>query len=154
MNEKWFNYAVALTIMMIMVNAFITIGASQPNADGSGNIYLINNVNNAFNYSSQKDNSNFYIEAPTSDSSQSPTNEQGFTPIKRSIDDNPVGFNGFDAAVTMALGVEMVMLTLATIFSPVGALFLAFAAIAFLIKAIAIAWIGSLIVRAIFGRVI
>lgn len=154
MNEKWFNYAVAMTILMIFVNAFITIGASQLNADGSSNLYLVNNVNNAFSYSNQKSNSTFYIGTSTGDSSQSPTNEQGFTPIKRSIDDNPVGFNGFDAAITMALGVEMLMLTLSTIFSPVAPLFLAFAAIAFLIKAIAIAWLGSILVRSIFGRVI
>lgn len=139
---------------MILVNSFITIGASQPNADGSSNLYLLNNVNNAFSYTNQSQNSTFYIDAPTSDSSQSPTNEQGFTPIKRSIDDNPVGFNGFDAAVTMALGIEMVMLTLASIFSPVAPLFLAFAAIAFFIKAIAVAWLGSLVLRTIFGRVL
>jgi len=154
LNEKWFNYAVTLTIIMILVNAFITIGASQPNSDGSSNLYLTSNVNNAFSYTNQRADSNFYIQAPTTDSSQSPTNEQGFTPIKRGIDNNPVGFNGFDAAVTMALGVEMVMLTLAAIFSPVAPLFLAFAAIAFFIKAIAIAWLGSILLRTIFGRVI
>ena len=154
MNEKWFNYAVVLTIMMILVNAFIAIGASQLNADGSSNLYLTSNVNNAFSYTNQKADSNFYVLGPTSDSSQSPTNEQGFTPIKRSIDDNPVGFNGFNAAVTMALGVELVMLTLAGIFYPVAPLFLAFAAIAFFIKAIAIAWLGSLVIRAIFGRLV
>lgn len=139
---------------MIFVNAFITIGATQPNADGSSNLYLINNVNNNFSYSNQKTDSNFYVTAPTTDSSQSPTNEQGFIPIKRTIDDNPVGFNGFDAAITMALGVEMVMLTLSEIFAPIGALFLAFAAVAFFIKAIAVAWLGSLVIRAIFGRIV
>ncbi len=154
MNEKWFNYAISLTIVMILVNAFITIGASQPNADGTSNLYLLNNVNNAFSYSNQKSDSNFYLDPPTSDSSQSPTNEQGFTPIKRSIDDNPVGFNGFDAAITMALGIEMIMLTLSQIFLPVAPLFLAFAAIAFFIKAIAVAWLGSIVLRTIFGRVL
>jgi hypothetical protein len=139
---------------MILVNAFITIGASQPNADGSSNLYLLNNVNNAFSYSNQQASSSFYVESPSTDSSQTPVTEQGFTPGKRSIDDNPVGFNGFDAAVTMALGVEMVMLTLSQIFTPVAPLFLAFAAIAFFIKAIAIAWLGSLAIRAIFGRIV
>ena len=154
MNEKWFNYAISLTIVMILVNAFITIGATQPNADGSSNLYLVNNVNNAFSYSNQSESGDFYLESPSTDSSQSPTNEQGFTPVKRTIDDNPVGFTGFDAALTMTLGVELVMLTLAAIFVPVAPLFLAFTAIAFFIKAIAIAWLGSLVIRAIFGRVV
>jgi len=154
LNEKWFNYAVVLTIMMILVNAFIAIGASQLNADGSSNLYLTSNVNNAFSYSNQKADSNFYVEAPTTDSSQTPTNEQGFTPIKRGIDDNPVGFTSFNAGIMMALGVELVMLTLAGIFYPVAPLFLAFAAIAFFIKAIAIAWLGSVLLRPILGRVV
>lgn len=154
MNEKWFNYAIALTIVMILVNSFITIGASQPNADGSSILYLVNNVNNAFSYSEQKSSGDFYVQSPSGESSQTPVSEQEFTPIKRTIDDNPVGFNGFDAAVTMALGVEMVMLTLSQIFTPVAPLFLAFAAIAFFIKAIAVAWLGSLVIRSIFGRIV
>jgi hypothetical protein len=151
LNEKWFNYAIALTIVMIFVNAFISIGASQPNADGTSNLYLVNNVNNAFSYANQKSDSNFYTSIETGDSSQSPLSEQGFTPIKRGIDANPVGFNGFDAAVTMALGIELVMLSLAAIFGPIAPLFFAFAALAFFIKAIAVAWLGSLFIRAIFG---
>lgn len=139
---------------MILVNAFITIGATQPNADGSSNLYLLNNVNNAFSYSQQESSSEFYVESPSGESSQTPVSEQEFTPIKRTIDDNPVGFNGFDAAVTMALGVEMVMLTLSQIFAPVAPLFLAFAAIAFFIKAVAVAWLGSLVIRSIFGRIV
>lgn len=154
MDVKWFNYAVSLTILMIMVNAFITIGSAQPNAQGKLNLFLLNNSNDAFSYSNQKTNSSFYIESAINSSSQSPTNEQNFAPIKRSIDDSPVGFEGFDAAVTMAFGLELVMLSLAGVFVVVAPLFWGIAAIAFLIKSVVIAWLGSLVIRSILGKVL
>ena len=154
MNEKWFNYAISLTIMMIFVNAFITIGASQLNADGSSNLFLMNSTNNALTYEQQKQNSGFNIAPNSSDSSQSATTEQGFTPITRTTDSAPVGLNALSALTTMAIGIELVMLQLAQIFWPVAALFYSIAGVAFLIKAIAAAWLGSIAVRAIFGRVV
>jgi len=153
MNEKWFNYAIALTIVMIFVNAFITMGAAQPNQNGVYSSLLMGNQNDSLTYSTMKTNSEFSLNARTTDTSQSPTEEQGFTPVTRTIDDNPVGFNSFDAAITMTLGVELVMLTLANIFSPVAPIFLGLTAIVFFIKAIAIAWLGSIAIRSIFGRI-
>jgi hypothetical protein len=154
LNEKWFNYAMTLTIIMIFVNAFITIGASQPNADGTYNLYLINSQNNAFSYQQQKNFGGFDVNSAYYDSSTSPTNEQGFTPVLRESDSAPVGLNAFDAAVTMALGIEMLMLTLANIFWPVAALFYAIAALAFFVKAIVVAYLGSVLVRSIVGRIV
>lgn len=154
MNEKWFNYAISLTIMMIFVNAFITIGASQLNADGSSNLFLMNSTNNALTYSNQKSNSDFYTTdcSNGTNSSQSPTDAQGCVPIKRTIDDNPVSFNSFDAAVIMVFGIELVMTQLSQIFWPVAPLFMGIAAIAFFIKSIAMAWLSSIVIRAILGR--
>lgn len=153
MNEKWFSYAVSLSIMLIFINAFITIGASQQNPDGSYNLFLTGLENSNFSYQTTKDNSGFEIEATLGDSSQTPTNEQGYQPVKRTSDGQTAAFNAFDAIITMALGVELIMLTLAVIFFPVAPIFYAIAGFAFFIKAIAAAWLGSMVVRQIFfGR--
>jgi hypothetical protein len=154
LNEKWFNYGVALTILMIFVNAFITVGATQQNADGSYNLYLLNSQNSSLSYQQQKTNSDFDFNSAYYNSSTSPTNEQGFTPVLRTTDSTPTGLNAFDVAVIMAIGVELVMLTLANIFWPVAALFYAIASVAFLIKAIMVAYLGSVLVRSIVGRIV
>jgi hypothetical protein len=154
LNEKWFNYAIVLTVIMVFVNAFITVGAGQPNADGSLNLYLLNSTNNTLSYNSLKNSSDFDFNSAYYDSSSSPTNEQGLTPVTRPSDSVPVGLNAFDAAVTMAVGVELVMLTLAAIFWPVAALFYAVAGVAFFIKAIVVAYLGSILIRSILGRIV
>jgi len=153
MNEKWFAYAVSLSIMLIFINAFITIGASQQNPDGSYNVFLTGLENSNYSYQTTKSNSSFGIEATLGDSSQTPTNEQGYQPVKRTSDGKTTAFNAFDTIISMALGVELIMLTLTIIFPPVAPIFYAIAAFAFFVKAIAAAWLGSMVVRQIFfGR--
>lgn len=154
MNEKWFAYAVSLSIMLIFVNAFITIGASQLTDDGSSVIYLTNLTNSKYAYNTLKSDGDFEIDATTGASSQSPTTEQGYQPVKRTSDGKSSAFNSFDVVITMALGVELIMLTLALIFWPIAPIFYAIAGFAFFIKAVATAWLASIVVRQIFfGRV-
>ena len=154
MNEKWFAYAVSLSIMLIFINAFITIGASQLTDDGSSILYLTNLTNTTYAYNTLKDSGDFQISATAGSSSQSPTTEQGYQPVKRTSDGKSASFNAFDVVITMALGVELIMLTLAVIFWPVAPIFYAVAGFAFFIKAVATAWLASMVVRQIFfGRV-
>jgi hypothetical protein len=152
MNEKWFAYAISLTILMIFTNAFITIGASQPNADGTYNVYLLNSMNSKLDYGQVKSDSNLSFEACSLDSSQPSTTEQGCQPFKRN-DGSPASFNAFDSLTLMTVGIEVVMLNLAAIFSPVAPLFWAVAAVAFFIKIVAMAWLTSIVLRQILtGR--
>lgn len=139
---------------MIFVNAFITIGANQLNADGTTNFYLLNSMNSSFSYANQKSGASFYATDCTNgqNSSTQPADSQGCVPMRRTIDNNPVSFGSFDAAVTMALGIELVMTQLSIIFWPIAPIFLAFAALAFFIKAVAVAWLSSLVIRGILGR--
>ncbi len=153
MNEKWFNYAISLTVLMLMVNAFITIAATQPSADGTYNLFLSNMMTGGTSLDSAKTNSDFTIQPCMGDSSTSPTQEQGCTPIKRT-DGQTVGYNAFDALIMLGAGVEIIMLSLATIFSPIAPIFYVIATIVFTIKGIALAWLGTMAVRQIFfGRV-
>ena len=51
MNEKWFNYAIVLTIIMVGINAFLTIGATQTGLDGQPIPILVGLQNNGLSYS-------------------------------------------------------------------------------------------------------
>lgn len=151
MNEKWFNYAISLSIIMLFANAFITIGASQLSADGTQNTLF--NASSQSDYLNQKNQSSFYVQPSTASSSSAPTQEQGITYIKRTSDNKNYNFQAIDYVVNMAVGVEVVMLQLSNIFPIVAPIFFAFAALAFLIKGVAVAWLATMAARQLFtGR--
>ena len=153
MNEKWFAYAISLSIMLIFINAFITMGAGLLDSDGNQISLLSNSTNNSYSYDSLKAGSNFSISGVSGDSSQSPTTEQGYQPVKRT-DGDSASMNSFDIIINLGFGVEIIMLQLALIFNPVAAIFYAIAGFVFFIKTVALTWLASIVVRQIFfGRV-
>lgn len=156
MNDRWFNFAMALAVITILINGFLLMAAAQPNQNNQYSALFNDLGNNKLNYTSQKTNSTYLIgqnDSMVSNSSASPTSDQGFTPVT-DASLNPFAFTKMlDIASVAALGFEMLMLKLAGIFIVAAPLFLALAAMGFLSKTILIAWLTSVVLRPLLGRV-
>lgn len=159
MNDRWFNFAIAITIFTIMANGFLLMASLQPDQNGHYNPLFEEMSNSKLTYSQIKVSSNVNIgqgSGSNGDSSTTPTSEQGFTPITNTNTGNPVGLNMLDYAFIGAVGFESIMYKLASVFMINGVLnpiFLALAGIGFFSKTILIAYLGSVLLRPIFGRV-
>ncbi|HNV62441.1 MAG TPA: hypothetical protein PKN54_05760 [Candidatus Cloacimonas acidaminovorans] len=155
MNEKWFAYAISLSIMLIFINSFVTMGAGLVDANGNGIGLLQSSTNNQYSYDTLKSSSNYGINVPANDSSQSPTSEQGYTPITSATDTSKSkALDSIGIIVNLGVGFELLMGKLATIFPPVAPLFWSVAGFAFFIKLVALTWLASIVVRQLFfGRV-
>lgn len=138
---------------MIFVNAFITVGASMVDDTGKSIIYLTN-PNEKLNYEYQKQHAEFYMTdcSNSQNSSTAPADSQGCIPIKSTETDLPMSFEAVSMLPLMAAGVQIIMLNLATIFWPVAPILWAIAAVCTLIQLIAVAWVSSLLIRGILGR--
>lgn len=151
MNDKWINYAIILTIVMFFVNGFILMAATQPNADNQFSAILFGSSSSGLGYENIKDNYGEYTVTGSGVSSQSPTNEEGYTPIKNS-EGQPAGLDILSAVSLGIAGLELVLLQLASIFYPVAPLFYAIITAAILIKSAVVWYLASVLVRALFGR--
>jgi hypothetical protein len=151
MNDKWINYAIILTIVMFFVNGFILMAAAQPNNNNEFNIILFGSSSSSLSYSNIKDVYGEYSISDSGASSQSPTNEEGYTPIQNS-EDQPAGLDVLSAVSIGVAGLELVLLQLANIFYPIAPLFYAIITAAILIKSAVVWYLASVLVRALFGR--
>lgn len=156
MNDRWFNFAMSVTIITMLIGGFIGMAGMQPDAQGN-KIPLFSGMDNtALSYSNVKSNSNFNVGVNISsngDSSSSPTSDQGFTPVTTSTGDIFAWKTLFDLVVNTAAGFELLMLKLAGIFTYISPLFVALAGIGFLAKIIMIMWASSVVLRPLTGRV-
>lgn len=153
MNEKWFNYAIVLTIIMFGINAFLTIGATQTGLNGQPIPLLSGLQNNNLSYSKVKTDSNYQLGVQIDGtSSQTPTNDQGKIAFT-TPGGLPGGFGALNMVVIMTFGVELIMLELANIFVVIAPLFWAIAAVAFALNTLVYAYLATLIARAFWGLV-
>ena len=151
MNEKWMNYGIIITLLMLFTNAFILVAASQPDQNNQFSAVLFGATNNNMEYSNiSTDYSYTYSES--GDSSQTPTNEQGFTPITNTSTGTPAGLDALSIVLLGSIGLELQLIQLALIFPFISPIFYAIISFALIIKAIVVAYLGSVLVRAIVGR--
>jgi len=150
MNDKVLTWAIMLTVIMIGINSFLYMGsANLYDSDGHPmNIYY-----GLDNYSSNIETKaeGITIDTDTSFSSSLPSQTQGIVAVESG--GNPVGLDYTAEFQKLGIGVQLVMLKLGTMFPIISPITGAIVAMAFLIQGLAIAYLGSILIRGILGRI-
>jgi len=152
MNDKVLTMALMLTLIMIGINAFLFM-ASTNLYDESGNklnIYYGMDTG-AFGEEIISDNNTISISSDVSMSSTAPSTFTGVTVVQRN--DNPIGVESAQDLQKLGIGVQLVMLKLGDLFPIISPILNAITFLAFAIQGFAVAYLGSIMIRGILGRV-
>ena len=154
MNDKWFNMAMIIVLTSLVANAFIFMLIAIPGGSQFATLYqntlsysqTPNTDTNSINYKYNPKVADQNIIAPgASDSTGT-----GFTPIT-TIAGDPFGLAPLTLIATAFVGLEILLLSLANIFTMFAGIFILFALLAFTVKAIVVAYFASILIRSIFG---
>jgi hypothetical protein len=151
MNDKVLTMALMLFMIMIGINAFLYMGSTNLyNENGEPlNIYY-GMDEGAFGSQVQTNAEDIEINTDVEMSSTTPSTTQGFTPA--TVSDNPVGAVYGNELAKLGIGVQLVMLKLSSMFPIIAPILNAITFLAFAIQGFAIAYLFSILVRGIFGR--
>ena len=152
MNDKLLTMALMLTLIMIGINAFLFM-ASTNMYDSTGNklnIYY-GMDSGAFGETIISDNNSITIDSGVSISSTAPGSSEGITVVKRN--DNPIGLEATQDLTKLGIGVQLVMLKLSDLFPILSPILNAISILAFAIQGFAAAYLGSIMIRGILGRI-
>jgi len=152
MNDKILTMALMLTLIMIGINAFLFMASSNM-YDESGNklnIYYGMDTG-AFGEQIISDNNNITIDSGVSMSSTAPSTSTGVTVVQRN--DTPIGVEATQDLTKLGIGVQLVMLKLGDLFPILSPILNAISILAFAIQGFAVAYLGSIMIRGILGRV-
>lgn len=150
MNDKLLTIAFMLTLVMLGVNGFLLM-ASENLYDQEGNQLNIYYGMDASATAAETDAEAIDIDAGVSISSEVPSQQQGITVVTR--DSNPVGLDYMSDLVKLGVGVQLVMLRFSEMFPVLTPIVNAVVAFAFLVQGLAIAYLGSILIRGVLGRV-
>lgn len=150
MNDKILTWALMLTVIMIGINAFLYMGSTNL-YDQNGkqlNIYYgLDDQVDSWKTKAQDIN----IDTSTSFSSTLPSQSQGI--VAATSNGNPIGIDYGAEFTKMGVGVELVMLKLGYLFPIISPITVAIAAFAFLVQGFAMAYLFSVMIRGILGRI-
>jgi hypothetical protein len=151
MNDKVLTMALMLFMIMIGINAFLYMGSTNLyNENGLPlNIYY-GMDEGAFGSQVQTTAEGIEISTDVEMSSTTPSTTQGFTPA--TVSDNPVGVVYGNELAKLGIGVQLVMLKLGSMFPIISPILNAITFLAFVIQGFAMAYLFSILVRGIFGR--
>lgn len=145
MNDKWFNISVIIILASILANGLVFMITDFPGGNSFNNLYSTD-----LDYSSIKTN---YAETINTEASINSTatnyDGSGFIPIL--LGGLAAGLVGVTMVIKAVAGLEVLMLKIATIFTMFSVVIYTLVAIMFIVKAIAIGYLGSILVRLIFG---
>lgn len=150
MNDKVLTMAFMLFFTMIGVNAFLYM-ASTNMYDTSGNQLNIYYGLDDFGNQIQTDAQNIDIDTDTGFSSSLPSSQEGITAVERGTD--PVGLAVTNDLAKIGIGVQLVLLKLQSLFPIITPITTAIIVFAFAIQGFAIAYLGSILIRGILGRI-
>ena len=140
MNDKWFNIAMIIVFTSIIANGLVFMLTAFPNGAQTSTLYNSNMDYSAINHD---------YNAITGESILA-SSETGFNPIT-TITGDPFGLSPLNLLASAFVGLEAMLLTLADVFPMFSFLFVVFAIISFIVKAVVIAYFASVLVRSIFG---
>lgn len=148
MNDKLLTMAFMVTFIAIGINGFLVMGSQFVDQEGNTIPAFTNLTNNAI---TDLQNESYDINAPTSNSSDAPADAEGFTPI--TVGGQIAGLQPLQYLEIGVLGIQNVLLWFGgtfPMFVPITTAILVFVTV---MQMIAVAYIGSVLVRSIFGRV-
>jgi hypothetical protein len=152
MNDKILTMALMLSLVMIGINAFLLM-ASTNLYDTEGNqldIYY-GLDSGAYGSQVQTDAQSIDFDSGVSISSELPSEQEGLTVVSRN--DNPIGMDVTNELAKLGLGVQLVMLKFSEMFPVLTPIVNAVVFFAFAIQGLAIAYLGSILIRGILGRI-
>ncbi|OQB40578.1 MAG: hypothetical protein BWY04_01283 [candidate division CPR1 bacterium ADurb.Bin160] len=145
MNDKWFNISVIIILASILANGLVFMITDFPGGNSFNNLHSTD-----LDYSATKTN---YAETINTEASINSTatnyDGSGFIPIL--LGGLAAGLVGVTMVIKAVAGLEVLMLKIATIFTMFSVVIYTLVAIMFIVKAIAIGYLGSILVRLIFG---
>lgn len=145
MNDKWFNISVIIILASILANGLVFMITDFPGGNSFNNLHSTD-----LGYFSTKTN---YAETINTEASINSTatnyDGSGFIPIL--LGGLAAGLVGVTMIIKAVAGLEVLMLKIATIFTMFSVVIYTLVAIMFIVKAIAIGYLGSILIRLIFG---
>lgn len=150
MNDKILTMAFMLFFVMIGINAFLYM-ASTNLYDNNGNPLNIYYGMDDFGSEIIDDAQATEIGTETDFSSDVPSQTQGITAVTRN--DDPVGVAATNDLAKIGIGVQLVLLKISNLFPTLKPITTGIIAFAFAIQGFAIAYLGSILIRGILGRI-
>ncbi len=141
MNDKWFNIAMIILFTSLVANGFVLMLVSFPNGSTYSGLYQAD-----ADYATFKHDYNVQVSG---DKITSATNDT-YTPLTLLTGD-PFGLAPLNMLITAFVGLELLLLTLASIFSMFSIILYTIVLVMFAVKAIMIAYFASMLIRFIFG---
>jgi hypothetical protein len=150
MNDKWFNIGMILILTSIVANGFILMLVGFPNSS-SGGINMGNLYRSDMNYGQMGSAYNPVIneQANISDTASS-SDGSGFTPITL-LSNIAYGLTPLYVLIMGLIGLELLLITLASIFTVFSIVIYTIVGVMLMIKFIIIAYFASILVRLLFG---
>ena len=150
MNDKVLTMAFMMFFVMIGINAFLFM-ASTNLYDASGHQLNIYYGIDDYGADIKTNTENISIDTDTQFSSSIPSQQQGITAVQRETD--PIGLAATSDLAKIGIGVQLVLLKLSTMFPILSPITTAIIVFAFAIQGFAIAYLGSILIRGILGRI-
>jgi len=152
MNDKVLTWAIMLTVIMIGINAFLFMASSNLYDEQGNKLNIYYGLDEGgFGQQVQDKAEGVSIGPDVSISSSLPSQQEGITVVKSG--DNPVGLDYTAEFQKLGIGVQLVMFKFSDMFPIVAPITSAIAFLAFAIQGFAIAYLGSILIRGILGRI-
>ena len=152
MNDKWFNIAMIIVFTSLVANGFVFMLTSFPH-DSTFDPNELHLTQLDYNGSGAMKQSYAYNFDKNASMSPSATNVDGsgFTPFTFLTEGLPYGLAPLNVLIIGFVGLELLLLQLAEVFSVFAVLFGMIVLVMFTVKVIVIAYFASVLIRMLFG---
>lgn len=150
MNDKIMSIGMFLFFILIGINGFLLMGANLYDSEGN-NLDLFYGMTSS-GLSGNIADKDIGVSATLDSSSTTPSTTQGFTPVK--IDDQPAGLDLLSQMTIMVAGTQLIMLKFSELFPIISPITNAIVFLVTAIQLLVVGYLGSMLVRSIFGRVV
>ena len=145
MNEKWFNIGMIIILTSLVANGLVFMLTEFPNSTTYSSLYK-----SELGYASIKGS---YAESVNTGANINTTatnyDGSGFIPIL--LGGVAAGLSGATLLIKAVFGLEVLLLTLANIFTIFATLIYTIIVVMVAVKVIVLAYLGSVLIRLIFG---
>jgi hypothetical protein len=146
MNDKWFNIAMIIVMTSLVANGFVLMLTSFPNGNQFNGLHR-----SELDYENIKSKYDPSINTNTPiGTSATNYDGSGFNPITTATND-PFGLSGLFIIIQAVVGLELLLLTLASVFSLFSVLFYMIILLMLAVKIVVVAYFASILIRLIFG---
>lgn len=152
MNDKILTMALMLFFIMIGINAFLFMASTNLYDESGNQLNIYYGLENQSMGGDLEDKANATtISTDVSLSSTAPSTLQGLAIVN--TNEVPSGISYTTELIKLGIGVQLVMLKLSDLFPIIAPIINAIVFFAFAIQGFAVAYLGSIMIRGILGRI-